>query len=530
MEKFNNLKLVKKIKSIILLSILLGLIKKNLKLIVRSKSSALIVLLGPLLIILLIAGAFNTSNLYDIKIGVYSSAYSELTDSMVKGMEDKFSVVKLDNEKECINALKFGKVHICAVFPENLAVGSTDDVKFYVDQSRVNLVWIIMDTLSKKVSMKTEELSLQMTTILIDTLNDARSKITSKAGVLESIINKNEEATTKVDTLTSDLSSLNIGFDADDVGLDKIKSKLDEVISSNGLSAVTFSTVYNKINEAQNESKDIENKLKEVETKINSSVINLGDIGTTIEDNNIQVIDVSGTLKEVKKKIEEIGGLNAETVVNPIKTSVTPLSSDNTHLSFIFPTLLVLVVMFIGLLLSSLLVVREKTSASYFRNFITPVKDWIFLTGDYLTNVIILTLQLSIIFVVALFFLKANVSSVLFSSLVVILALASVFILAGTCIGYLFKSEETSTMAAVAVGAILLFFSSTVLPIETLPGAFKSIAQLNPFVLGETLLNKIMIYNASLGSVLESVAMLLMYSVILCSLVYITQKVSKRNI
>ena len=70
----------------------------------------------------------------------------------------------------------------------------------------------------------------------------------------------------------------------------------------------------------------------------------------------------------------------------PIKTNIEPIVAEKTHLSNMFPTLVILIIMFIGLLLASTLVVREKTSASYFRNFITPTSDGMFMFGDYLTN------------------------------------------------------------------------------------------------------------------------------------------------
>ena len=65
---------------------LIEIIKKNLRLLIRSKSSALIVLFGPLLLILLISMAFNTSSLYDIKIGTYSDSYSELSNSIINNL------------------------------------------------------------------------------------------------------------------------------------------------------------------------------------------------------------------------------------------------------------------------------------------------------------------------------------------------------------------------------------------------------------------------------------------------------------
>ena len=55
------------------------MIVKNLHLLIRSKFSGLIYILGPLLIIFLVALSFNTSTLYDLNIAVYSDAYSNAT-------------------------------------------------------------------------------------------------------------------------------------------------------------------------------------------------------------------------------------------------------------------------------------------------------------------------------------------------------------------------------------------------------------------------------------------------------------------
>jgi len=51
-------------------------ILKDFKLLIRSRTSAVIVLLGPLMLMLLISLSFNTSSLFDIKVATYSSGYS----------------------------------------------------------------------------------------------------------------------------------------------------------------------------------------------------------------------------------------------------------------------------------------------------------------------------------------------------------------------------------------------------------------------------------------------------------------------
>ena len=86
---------------------LFEILRKNILLLVRSKTSALIVLLGPLVLILLISTAFNTTSLYDIKIGAYSDSYSSLSDSIMEQLNaDEFKVEKLDSMDVCINSIK----------------------------------------------------------------------------------------------------------------------------------------------------------------------------------------------------------------------------------------------------------------------------------------------------------------------------------------------------------------------------------------------------------------------------------------
>src|SRR3989344_1145237 len=113
---------------------LFEILRKNILLLVRSKTSALIVLLGPLVLILLISTAFNTTSLYDIKIGAYSDSYSSLSDSIMEQLNaDEFKVEKLDSMDVCINSIKTNDIHVCAIFPSDLTIESEENIEFYVD-------------------------------------------------------------------------------------------------------------------------------------------------------------------------------------------------------------------------------------------------------------------------------------------------------------------------------------------------------------------------------------------------------------
>ena len=67
---------------------LLLLVKKNIKLLVRSKGSLLIVILAPLLLILLIGLSYDTASNYGLVLGVLSSWGSAESGIFQEAMED----------------------------------------------------------------------------------------------------------------------------------------------------------------------------------------------------------------------------------------------------------------------------------------------------------------------------------------------------------------------------------------------------------------------------------------------------------
>lgn len=516
----------KKHKRNYVLSNLFAIIIKNIKLIARSKSSSIIVLLGPLLIIVLIGTAYNTSNIYDIRIGAYSGEYSDLSNSILEIIGKQFTVIKMDSKEECITSLKSSLIHVCALIPNKLAVGSTEAIDFNVDQSRVNLVWIVIDAISTEVSSKKSELSLQMTTSILDVLSDTRSKIEIKKNSLVNVGEANKEALQKLESVSSGLGELSLDVEKR-IDISKISQKLDEVIAANNLSSDAFEPVKKTIKNVLNNTKGFEKELVE---KTSSSLLGINEAKGGVSSSVAGLDDIKESLEAVKKNIDSVMGNSAETIVSPIQTSVTPIVTEKTHLSFLFPTLLVLIIMLIGLLLSSSLVVREKTSSAYFRNFITPTKDIVFVLGHFLTNFIILILQLSIILIIASLFFKDDLVKVLYPASVSLIIINSVFILAGMLLGYLFKSEETSMLATVCVASLFLFFSSTILPLETLPTYLRNIADYNPFVLSESVLKKIMLFKYSLTAVNQFLIVLIAYIALLFILVYSVQKISKRQV
>lgn len=530
-KKTGTNKFTKKLRSIALLSAFFGLLKKNLRLILRSRSSAMIILLGPLIIIFLVGAAFNTSSLFNIKIGTYANSYSELSENLVKDLGDKqFQVIKLSSKDDCLLRLKDNDVHVCAIFPNDLKVGTTESVEFYVDNSKINLVWVIIDSISTKVSTKSAELTQQLAGNLLDTLTKTQSNLDKKRSTISSISEGNKNLETQFTGIATSLDALDLSFSVSKIGVDKIGSKLNGVITANKYNKSLFDDVTLAILASIKNARDYEKKVNNTIVLKQNLVDSIDGANKLLSQNTAGVKDIESTINLVNTDIGNAKSTSAETIASPIKISINPISVKNTHLNFLFPTLIVLIIMFIGLLLSSILVVREKLSNAYFRNFITPTSDVLFILTDYATNLIILLFQIIVIFSVGFYFFGQSLVDILFKSFILVFLLSTLFIFLGMLIGYLLKNEESVVLATFSLGSIFLFFSGTILPLETLPEYIKKIADFNPFVLGEGILKKIMLFNFGLSQLGYFLYILLGYIVVLMIAVYFARKLSKRAI
>ena len=490
---------------------LIEIIKKNFRLLTRSKSSALIVLLGPLLLILLISMAFNTTSLYDIKIGTYSGAYSELSNDIVEKLnQDEFNVVMINSQDECINSIKSNDLHVCAVFPDNLGVNSDESIQFYVDQSRMNLVYIIINSISTKVSVTSTELSTALTNTLLNSINTADTKIGEMSGIVKQLSVDLEEVKENVGDVQTVLSDISNG-----TNVTSLNDQAD-LLNLTGDAGVLVNSYRSLVNSILSETEDSNSSLNDAGLKLEAQIKNVKDVKNDLSkiSNTFNSIEV----KEVSK------------IVSPISTEIKPISSESTHFDYTFPALLVIVLLFSGLLVSSTMILEEKESKAFFRNFITPTPNFMFVIGNYLSNLLVVLSQVIVIFIVLYLFSKAMISQDMITNLIIIIVLtASVFILLGMLIGYLFKSGETANLAVISLACILLFFSNTILPLETLPLTIRSVAGYNPFIIGVDALKEILLFKAPLNAISTQFYILLAYIAVLVGLILMVRALSKRR-
>ncbi len=571
---------------------MLKLVKKNMKLLLRSRSSALVVVIGPLLLILLAGLAFDNSQTYSVSLGTYSSSYNELSNGFIADLEESdFKITKYDNEESCVESIREGVIHSCMVFSPEFKLGDNmnNEIVFYVDYSKVNLVYMVLDTISMKVGEKSQELSMNMTTVLLETIDHARKEVADKKSTIVTLTTKNDEINKKVASTYDDLDDLDVSADMtsaavtdlaskrnslsshiddleevaeDAIGeADSIMDDIEDEIAASSLTAEEKASIIEMLNDSRDELGSMEETLTStsnittndmtglntaitnVEADINGakeklnnaqsaktdSLANLDNVKSLINDMLSNIAVVQNSMDSIGSKIGAISVTDASNIVSPVATTIKPIVAETTHLNYIFPVLVVLVLMFTGILLSTNLIMLEKKTTAYFRNFISPTKDLTFISSVFVTCFLILLLQVVIILGISAIYFGSQIFYSLGKSTPILIFCISLFTLSGMLVGYLFNSSETSTLGAISVGSVMLLLSDVILPLESMPSYILSIAQYNPFVLGSGLLRKAIIHNVPFTSIENGIALLFGYCAVIFVLVIAVQSITKKH-
>tara|TARA_Y100000310_G_scaffold344762_1_gene459319 strand:+ start:2376 stop:4079 length:1704 start_codon:yes stop_codon:yes gene_type:complete len=502
---------------------------KNIKLLIRSKVSALIFFFGPLLIVFLVALAFNTSTLYDLNVATYSESYSELTESIVSNLADnQYNVIRFENFEECIDAVKSGDFQVCIVFPSNLAVDNSANniIEIFVDNSRLNIASLIASQVSTKVSIEASALSEDLVETILTVLDTTNTEVSQTQNLVEDLIAENKDLQNDISSTTNTAESLDLSYS--DFSTTSIDDEISSITSSNNLSGSTFSTLNSLIDDFESAYDNLISTLDTADTNVDTISSSVSSLSSGLDTSAEDLASVEENLNDVSNSIDTITITNVENIVSPIKTSIEPLSSTNSYLFYILPALLVLLIMFVGLLMSSSNIVTEKTSQAFFRNFITPTNSLYFMIGEYLSNMLVLTLQVTVIMTILFLFFQDLGWQLFALAGLALLAIGSFFVILGMLIGYLFNTKEAVILGAVTSAIIMLFFSNTLLPLETLNSTMRSMLQFNPFVLGESMMKKILLFGSSFGGIAEPFYLLIGLSAAVLAGTIISQKFSKK--
>jgi ABC-type multidrug transport system permease subunit len=569
---------------------LAALVKKNIKLLVRARSSALIVIFGPLLVIFLAGIAFDNTNLYAVKVGTFSEQYNDLSNSFIdKLTERQFKVVRYPDAISCNKGIEIGEVNTCLVFAPDfeLAKNGSNAITFYVDYSKINLVWTILNVMTESISERSMELSRNLTTILVDALETSTSEIVSKKPSLIQLTTANDESGRRITDVSVRLEEVALDFDPKEFGaeelanaqkkvkhwvdnslslgqqaLSKAKSSVDalgDTVPGSGLGddakenliaslkqrVEDLNTLQDRLDTTESlvsqESKEFnaaidaligkltqtKTTLDQAATERDTSLDELATVRELLDTSLKNLLNLQRTFNNIEKMVNAIEVTDPSAVVQPVVTHIKPITTEKSYLNYITPILIVLILSFTALLLAPTLILLEKNSSAYFRNYMMPVKEWIFILAAFLSSFLVLMVQLVVILAIAAIVFSTQIFSGMGTTLAILILLSSIFIFMGMIIGYMFNSEETAMLAGISVGSAMLFLSDIIIPIESMPPFMYNLAQYSPLVLGGTLLRGTMLYNATFIDIGAKFLVLIFYFVLFGVLAFASFYVAK---
>ncbi len=567
------------------------LVKKNFRNLIRSKIGSLIVILGPLIVIFLAGLAFDNSNVYAVKIGAFRPDDVPVTQTMLVQLQKQFTVIEFQSEKECVDAIKQSDINTCMVFAPNFKVGvrPQNQLTFYVDYSRMNLVYAIERAMTDEIGDESFAASQDLTKVLLNTLDFTKEEVKKQRSLVTQLTTENELTNRNVQDLIAEWGDMNLAFDEGKFSVDEVTKSKTQVkqwsdnaltLGSKGISKATsfidaadklvkqssapqgtkdsllanfkksvdelkaleadlaattnltkesFARFDAQMAELISAIKDTKSQLTDADTSREFSVRVLTSITVLLDKSLLSVLAVQQSLNEIDHKIGAIEITDPEAIAQPIAMSIRPIVQERSYLNYLFPVLCVLILMFTALLITPTLILLDKNSPAAFRSFMTPVRDSSVLLAHFATAFLMLLVQLVVVLgVVSVFFGNQVVSSVP-KALLVLLLTNSLFVLLGMLIGFVFRHEETATLGAVMLGALFLFVSDVIVPLESMPEVFAYIASFNPYVLGSQLLRKVLLFDSSLLSVLPDLLIMVGYIVALAVVVTGAYLVTRRE-
>ncbi|MDD4877681.1 MAG: ABC transporter permease [Candidatus Nanoarchaeia archaeon] len=508
---------------------LLRIIIKNYKLIIRTRISALIFLLGPLIIMALVSIGFNTSTLYGVNIAAFSESYSPLAETLIANLSSgEYGITKTPSEQECMDFVKLSRYPVCIIFPKDMAMDNSarNVITLYIDESRVNIANAISEKLSAKVELQASELSAGAVSQILGALDNInRETEAGKSAALRLTTNNAEEAAKLSDSVDKIAS---IDFNAGTLDASAATTEISSIQDDLNLSSSVFSTLTSHINSMVSSYNSLKSTLDTAKTKAGEAQTSAQEAKNKVNADTSIIKDANNRFGNIKTSIEGVKITNVDAIVSPLKISVQPLTKTKNYFLYILPSLLILLIMLVSLLISSTGVIREKESSASLRNFITPTGTMTFLLAHYLTYISIIFVQTMLIMGVISIFVKGIAITTYLLAAAFMLVFATVFIFIGMFIGTIFNTGETATVASVSVAIITLVFSNAIMPLEILSGFLRTMVEYNPFVMMEGILKGLILFESALAGI-NHLYVLFGFIAVVAAATVIAQTMRERN-
>ena len=407
------------------------------------------------------------------------------------------------------------------------------EIIFHIDQSRINIVESIIFSVGSNIEGKSEEMTEERTGEILSQIGKAIVQLDAARLEIADIVEGNLEQNTNTiknsaESIEGDLDDAQKSLeeaasegDDSDNKIDSIDSSHSNLISElnilmDALEDVELNgsaeTAYNDVealldNSISNNIESLQNLINSINSEIDTSSSSVSDIEesnikikNSIAEIDLLIAKLNENIGIIQVKSTEIGSWSGQSIENEYEISINEIVSASDASLFMFPYYLVLLILFVGMMLSSTLVVIERQSQAFFRNYTSPTGSFLHLISRFTSTFIIIALQVSLVLLAVYYYLKIPIFENYPVTLVILILTITLFIFLGYLIGHIFKTQEGITIAFISFGSICAFLSNLILPIETFSHSIRSTLMFNPYMLSSEMLKKSIVFHSSFTS------------------------------
>lgn len=590
----------------------LSSIRKDLKRLFSSRVSAILLVVGPLLMIFLVGFAFQGGQLSGITVGLYTET-DEFVDEVKEMIRSNgFDVISYESEQKCIQENRDGDTELCLTL-------STQDEQIIADVnldfSRTQLSGAVLSEIrgifddlqseqlsafggqleegatqtqeqlteleqglrelrqgltqtteeieeqTSNVSLGVEGLTLSEIPNIQERISQVSSDLTQTEQYLETVritISENEQNIRLQRQEAENLfNQLNCAGPFENVD-ESDTERLFEVIQTATQPECTLLYNYmnyfdDRIDEIEEVGESVEEQKRNVES-YQDSVENLSQtpteslFGEQLEDIRRQqeeagrnvssgLIDVLESLEGSEEEVSSFRNSTLLTSLERADESVDPVTlrinryrelQTASSLDLLFPGILTTLACFVGILVGSVLTMKERKSNAGFRNIISPIDTTYLQFSATATGSLLCASQVFIVLAVGILLFGINASFTPFLPFFLIFT-GAVFTLIGQFIGSFSPNEEVSTLLSITLAVVLLLFSSLIIPLAQMHPILGTAFSFSPFNLTMNALRQLLIFSQSAINLAPTIAILGTYFTIVVISLLLYRKLQHQN-
>jgi ABC-2 type transport system permease protein len=542
-------------------------LKQDMKIFFRDIKSFILLFLAPLFITIMIGSVFIGATVRDIPIMVCTEEKNDFYYNVISMMNSSemnastmFDIQTAEGNCTKIigDHLKNASIRAGIIIPSDNNPVKVKTIKIYYDNTKP--VGLMLESYFKLIS---HDISKRIINRFIgdaltnvgDTMNNIDQldyQIKNYTQTLEDANERLKEIDTNIRTVKTELDAVSnsnyaVGqslnnFAALDARMSSVSSRLeamqammqainDTLAGSNDTAIAALSgslaTVQSNIDSLRGDLNDINStvsatqqemralneSLKSSDMQALSSMLSDADsqlryMSSNIEDAQMRLERTSSYLQTTKLYMRNLLESSPVEYTEPIQSELIGYFGNRQYIDFIFPSILILILMWMATFLSSISFIRQRNSGVLKRISISPTTVRFIVLEKFVFYVLMALLILPIVLGVAVFLFGIHISLLsIIAIFVVSLFAIAIFVSIGLIIATLSKTESTAILIALMLVIPLMFFTGMFYPSEMFPKNIKFITEASPSTISIELLEGFIFYQYSF----EHVFNLMMY-------------------